>query len=65
MSKRHQSSRRKVYGRRQHELRERQDREHHHDGFELVLEDRGPTAPSDPLAFLDARSSRFRYAVAD
>lgn len=65
MSKRHQSSRRKVYGRRQHEVRERQDREHHHEGFELVLDDWGPAAPSDPLAFLDPRSPRFRFSSAD
>jgi hypothetical protein len=65
MSKRHQSSRRKVYGRRQHEVRQRQDRQQHHEGFELELDDWGPTAPSDPLAFLDPRSPRLRFSAAD
>ena len=65
MSKRHQSNRRKAYGRRQHEVRERHDRQHHHEGFELELHDWGPTAPSDPLAFLDPRSPRLRFSAAD
>lgn len=65
MSKRHQSNRRKAYGRRQHEVRERHDREHQHEGFELVLDDWGPAAPSDPLAFLDPRNPRFRFSSAD
>lgn len=65
MSKRHQSSRRKAYGRRLHEVRERTDRQQHHEGFELELDDWGPAAPSDPLAFLDPRSPRLRFAAAD
>ena len=65
MSKRHQSSRRKAYGRRLHEVRERNDRQHHHEGFEPELESWDTTAPSDPLAFLDPRSPRLRFASAD
>jgi len=37
MSKRHQASRRKTYGRRQHEVRERHDRGQHAEGFEFEL----------------------------
>jgi hypothetical protein len=65
VSKRHQHSRRKAYGRRQHELHERQERHHlpEHD-------DRGwnePAAASaiDPLAFLDPRLPRLRFASGD
>lgn len=60
MSKRHQSSRRKSYGRRLHEVRERSDRSHHREDFELELETWGPAAPSDPLAFVDPRSPRMQ-----
>ena len=49
MSKRHQSSRRKTYGRRQHEVRERHDRGQHAEGFELELGEWGPAAQADPL----------------
>jgi hypothetical protein len=65
MSKRHQSSRRKIYGRRQHEVRERHDRDHHSEGFEFELSDWGAAAQADPLAFLDPRSPRARYAMGD
>ena len=44
MSKRHQSSRRKTYGRRQHEVRERHDRGQHAEGFEFELGEWGPAA---------------------
>jgi hypothetical protein len=65
MSKRHQSSRRKTYGRRQHEVRERQERTHHHDAAPFELDDWGSAAPADPLTFLDPRSPRFRYSMGD
>jgi hypothetical protein len=58
VSKRHQSSRRKTYGRRQHEVRERQDRGQHREGFDLELSDWSSVAPADPFAFLDPRSRR-------
>jgi hypothetical protein len=65
MSKRHQSHRRKAYGRRQHEVRERHERTQHVDGSVFELDDWGSVAPSDPLAFVDPRSPRFRYALGD
>lgn len=65
MSKRHQSSRRKTYGRRQHEVRERSDRQQPQEGFDLELSDWGPSAPSDPLAFLDLRGTRLRFSTGD
>ncbi|MBI3749209.1 MAG: hypothetical protein HY262_10255 [Chloroflexi bacterium] len=63
MSKRHQSSRRKTYGRRQHEVRERQDRGQHLEGFDFELTDWSAAAPADPFAFLDPRNPRVRYAL--
>ena len=54
MSKRHQSSRRKAYGRRQHA-----------EGFDFELGEWGPAAQADPLGFLDPRSPRIRFALGD
>jgi hypothetical protein len=65
MSKRHQSHRRKAYGRRQHEVRERNERTQHVDASVFELDDWGSVAPSDPLAFVDPRSPRFRFALGD
>jgi hypothetical protein len=65
MSKRHQSSRRKSYGRRQHEVRERQDRTTVNDAGAFELDEWGSAAPADPLAFVDPRSPRFRFALGD
>jgi hypothetical protein len=65
MSKRHQSSRRKAYGRRQHEVRERHDRPSHHDASSFELDEWGAASPSDPLSFLDPRAPRFRYLGSD
>ena len=65
MSKRHQSHRRKTYGRRQHELRERHDRSQHAETGGFDLHDWGSTAPSDPLTYLDPRSPRYRFALGD
>ena len=66
MSKRHQSSRRKSYGRRQHELRERRE---HVDldqvPGELEVEDVGTYEAIDRFAFLDAGRARVRYAISD
>ncbi len=62
MSKRHQSSRRRTYGRRQHEVRERSDRGQHADAAGFELDDWGTGAPADPFAFLDPRAPRFRFA---
>ncbi|MFL5754965.1 MAG: hypothetical protein ACJ77N_01585 [Chloroflexota bacterium] len=67
MSKRHQASRRKTYGRRQHELRERRDRNDPQsaDDLELDLDDRAVPAMVDRMAFLDAHAARFGYALGD
>jgi hypothetical protein len=65
MSKRHHSSRRKAYGRRQHEVRERHDRAQHTQTPAFELDEWGSGAPSDPLSFLDPRSPRFRFAIGD
>jgi len=65
VSKRHQNSRRKSYGRRQHELRERADRRATPEPLDL---DGGrPSAASaiDPLAFLEPRTPRLHFAVGD
>lgn len=65
MSKRHQSSRRKTYGRRQHEVRERHDRTPQHENGAFELSDWGGSATADPFAFLDGPTPRFRYAIGD
>ena len=65
MSKRHTASRRKTYGRRQHEVRERNDRSQHSEGFELDFGDRGTAAQADPFGFMDPRSPRIRFALGD
>ncbi len=65
MSKRHQSSRRKTYGRRQHEVRERTDRGQHADALDFEQGEWGTGAPADPFAFLDPRAPRFRFATGD
>ena len=65
MSKRHQSSRRKAYGRRQHEVRERSDRSNVHDTATFELDEWSAAGPSDPLAFVDPRTPRYRFAMGD
>ena len=65
MSKRHQSSRRKTYGRRQHEVRERHDRGHQAEGFEFELGAWGSAMQGDPLGFMDPRTPSIRFALAD
>jgi len=65
MSKHHQSSRRKTYGRRRHEVRERHDRGQQTEAFEFELGEWGPAAQADPLGFLDPRSPRIRFALGD
>ena len=65
MSKRHQSSRRKTYGRRQHEVRERHDRGNQAEAFGFDLGGWSAVAPADPLAFLDPRTPRIRFALGD
>jgi hypothetical protein len=65
VSKRHQSSRRRSYGRRQHELHEREVRRHMPISEELELDGFGGSAQADPLAFLDPRTPRLRFRLGD
>jgi len=64
MSKRHSASRRRTYGRRQHELHERMDRR-----TERVRADRlgraGNDLGLDPTSYIDAPSSETPYGFAD
>ncbi|HET7473701.1 MAG TPA: hypothetical protein VFJ71_11295 [Candidatus Limnocylindrales bacterium] len=66
MSKRHQSSRRRSYGRRQHELHERDAyRRHAPLTADVDVDAWDGAAPSDPLAFLDPRAPRLRFALGE
>jgi hypothetical protein len=65
VSKRHQSNRRKTYGRRQHELHERRQRDSQPDMIETALDDLGALGMAERLAFLDPRTQRMRYALGD
>ena len=65
MSKRHQSSRRKTYGRRQHEVAERRPRDLRQAPFEAVLDDLGPSAMADRLYFLDPRTPPSYFSLGD
>ncbi len=66
MSKRHQANRRRSYGRRQHELHERDVRRHFPEEAELPTDDAaGATSSSDPFAFMDPRAPRLHYALGD
>jgi hypothetical protein len=63
MSKRHNTSRRRSYGRRQHELHERMDRR-----TERVRVDRawrGHEAGLDPVAYLDTQANEPPFGFAD
>jgi hypothetical protein len=65
VSKRHQASRRRQYGRRLHELHERHDRRAERDRIELDWSFQQDEVPMDPLSFLDPRSPRPRFGFAD
>jgi hypothetical protein len=65
VSKRHQSSRRRSYGRRQHELHEREVRRHMPVADDQDLDGSGGSAQADPFAFLDPRTPRLRFAIGD
>ena len=64
MSKRHHSSRRRAYGRRQHELRERTDRHQ-----PIAADDRSAAAEDERDRFgfldLDLAGRRLSFAVGD
>jgi hypothetical protein len=64
VSKRHQSSRRKTYGRRQHEVRERRTRD---DVMPMddELDATGATGVAERFSFLDARAPSLRFALGD
>lgn len=65
MSKRHQANRRKTYGRRQHELAERRQRDDVPGTFESGLDDHAPASLAETLAFLDPRAARLQFALGD
>jgi len=65
VSKRHQATRRRVYGRRQHELHERPDRRGERGRLDLDWAGQLDGFEIDPLAFTDPRSSRIRYGFGD
>ena len=65
MSKRHQSNRRKSYGRRQHELHERRQREHQQEADERDIDDPALDAVADRFSFLDPRTPRLHYALGE
>jgi hypothetical protein len=64
MSKRHHVQRRKAYGKRRHELRERAGR---HVLTEVARWDELADDPTsiDPFAFLPPRGARIRFAVGE
>jgi hypothetical protein len=64
MSQRHQTRRRRTYGRRQHELHERRDRRPtwELDPDSLLLPDEDVGEASSGGSLLDAFGSRFRFA---
>jgi hypothetical protein len=66
MSKRHQASRRRTYGRRQHEVHERVLRRVH-ERLDVRVDAFGSDADGDRLGFFDGDlgSPRFRFAVGD
>jgi hypothetical protein len=61
----HQSNRRKSYGRRQHEVAERRDRSHQPDSVETGFDELAPVAMADRFVFLDQRTSRLQFALGD
>lgn len=66
MSKRHQSSRRRSYGRRQHEVHEREGNRRHAPTMEELEHDTfGVSSQVDPFAFLDPRAPRIRFAIGE
>jgi hypothetical protein len=65
VSKRHQSSRRRSYGRRQHEVHERESSRRHSPTEELELDAYGVSSQADPFAFLDPRAPRIRFAIGE
>ena len=65
MSKRHQQNRRKSYGRRQHELHERQEQRHVAERDPATWDEAGSPRPMDAFAFLDEHAPRLRFGLGD
>lgn len=65
MSKRHQNSRRRTYGRRQHEVHERHDRRVDRGRPEVNWAEAADANQADPLSFMDPRTPRLRFGFAD
>lgn len=65
MSKRHQSSRRRSYGRRQHEVRERTDRHPDAAGLEAVAGSNESERDGFSFFDFDPRSRRLSFAAGD
>lgn len=63
MSKRHHTSRRKTYGRRQHELRERPERRATPELTDAAWDEPETDSRAGTFAFLDAGPSRIRFAL--
>jgi hypothetical protein len=61
VSKRHQSNRRKSYGRRQHELAERRQRDQQPEDLELNLDDIATSVIADRYSFVDQRTPRLQF----
>jgi hypothetical protein len=61
----HQSNRRKSYGRRQHEVAERRQRDDQPNPEEMAFDDLAPAALADRFAFLDPRTPRLHYVLGD
>ena len=65
MSKRHQNNRRKSYGRRQHELHERRQRDPQPDSMEMGMGELDSGSIAERYAYLDEGSAGMRYALGD
>jgi hypothetical protein len=65
VSKRHTNSRRRNYGRRQHELHERLERRRDHGRIEYEWSDPTDAPQADPLSFFDPRAPRMRLGYSD
>jgi hypothetical protein len=64
VSKRHQSNRRKAYGRRQHEVHERRQRDVSPESMDLGM-DETTLDGGDRYSFLDPRAARLQYAMGE
>jgi hypothetical protein len=66
MSKRHQANRRKTYGRRQHEVRERSLRRRELESLDVRVERFGGLSAPDAFGFdLEPAARQYRFATGD